>query len=256
MLTIDPSKTATFVPQDIDLAALMQRNALARLDAQVEGASGQDAIEKLLMQLALSGADAKTLILARQILDCDQMISDNLKEIDYLNKERKVHAERKQELQSFKAFVNKYGKDGKLSVEDWAKHWDEFVDKNPKLAAKYELDPAKPPTIDTFRSHGYGHQGIGDYSFTMHQVIHREGPHIRAVAEGAIFSGDSVTVDELDAAILRHDDAIQQLDQAKELTNLRNQQALQRKQRTLTLLSNMNAAEHEGRKAVIANTRA
>lgn len=283
----------TTSPTDLSGAAQSWLGQMGDTANKVQSAKAEtNSIDELLMKLALSGADAKTLILARQILECDQMISENLEEIQQLNKLRQQHAARKQELVAFKAFVNKHAKDGKLGKAELEKHWPEFVAQNPGIVDKYDLKPttvdwdAKKPQAPT----GWMHQSqfnssvtqthkafewatyrkeleewkraraedIGNLGteFLAKQSFTAEGDGIETSYSGSIFGGESITVDEVEAAMLSHDNAIQKLDQAKELINIRNQQALQRKQRTLTLVSNFNQAEHEGRKAVISNTRA
>ncbi|MBW2736013.1 MAG: hypothetical protein JRH20_26810 [Deltaproteobacteria bacterium] len=244
------------------------------------------------MELALSGADAKTLMLARQILECDQMLSGNLNQINDLNDLRGLYAERKQEVALLKAFVREHGINGTISAEAFAKHWPQFVANNSDLAEKYDLipmpaawSPYEKPMTEEFidpetemvdqdkydaairdwedsiaRDPNYS-QDVSDAAYMNGKAIFAKQSHggqngvVQTSYDGMLAPDGAMSSDTLDAELERQDTAIQKFDQAKELINIRNQQSLQLKQRTLTLVSNFNQADHEGQKAVISNTR-
>ncbi|MBW2734373.1 MAG: hypothetical protein JRH20_18440 [Deltaproteobacteria bacterium] len=242
---------------DMDKAKLY----LARHSNEDQGAGNvpvvrTNNIEELLLELALSGADAKTLMLARQILECNEMIGGNLEKINELNDKRQAYADRKAMLALFKAHVhrNEGGKDGLASGKELAKNMANFLDNNPRIDAEFpglraQLSLANSGTGDAYLE-------IVKGTICARQAMNDDGKLERDPEGGSFISGDRFSIDALDAHIVEIDNAMQKLDQAKELINIRNQQALQLKQRTLTLVSNFNQADHEGQKAVISNTRA
>jgi flagellar biosynthesis/type III secretory pathway chaperone len=221
----------------------------------------------LLAQLLGSGTDTTLMLIIEQMLEAQNEIKTNLQQIKQLGQWRKTLNERISELRRHKSTIAKVSSDDNKPVklgdamdvmaQDWAK--------SPDLQKKYPgtwrvLEPlhnalASGKTKDLQKLREKAHGTVTDPNGIMGErdITLGENGCVDTELTGGVIG---MSVNDIEARIKKLEDDLETISQAREVANLKNQEAIQRKQRMMTLASNVSQSQHSANKAVIGNMRA
>lgn len=234
-----------------------------RVDKGVAAAAKTLSLDEMIQQLIASGASVTTVLLAQQIYETSQESTKAMKLMQQMRASKDEINQRNDELRDLKAFItgHKDYKSGKIEQHHFRTTFHKFIEQNawvleryPKLKKyKGDKDPKAKEFWPDMRATLLRKQSL---------QIHDDGTLSKKV-DGTLVSSYKGEVDEdyplrgedFKEQIESNKSAVQKLDSVIELETMQLQQLVQRKQRFVTLASNITDAEHKSRSAIGNNTR-
>jgi hypothetical protein len=233
------------------------------IDPGLIQAARSGSLEQVVGQLIASGASLATVILAYEIYETGQQATEVLQRMDQLKRLRSAIQQRIDELGALSAFIKRMGDEDNEFPVDWltmpnSGYLRGFLDTNGEIDRRY-------PQLRAALEAGVGQAQMAQLLQTTlclkRDLLLVDG-RVEQQAMGSIVVAPRNGFEraQLDAESIEQRKQVltaqlQETDSTKELLTMQLQQQVQRKQRLITLASNINDADHRARDAVIKNTR-